>query len=256
MNGRICIIVCAMSVAILMAFGLPGCGGKGTKESTANDRKDSVRIVEASSKRDPRLRDLPDGESPITKVDPKSETGGRSLFDGKTLSGWKRTEYGGEGEPKVKDGNLVIPMGATLSGVNYTESTPKMNYEVTLEAMRVDGSDFFCGLTVPIGDSSASLILGGWGGGLCGISSLDGQDAANNETSTVRNFDNKKWYKVRLRVTPGKLEAWINETDKIVDVEIKERKISTRAESDPSRPFGLMTYMTTGAFRNIRLREL
>lgn len=191
----------------------------------------------------------------------------RNLFDGKTLNGWKRTEFGGEGEPKVKDGNLLIPMGATLSGVNYTEPTPKMNYEVSLEAMRVDGSDFFCGLTVPIGDSSASLILGGWGGGLCGISSLDGQDAANNETSTVRSFQEKKWYSVRLRITSDRIEAWIGEKkatdkpgemheEKIVDVSTKERKISTRAESDPSRPFGLMTYTTTGAFRNIRLREL
>src|SRR5262249_28545450 len=130
------------------------------------------------------------GATPTTtKSEVAEEVSWRSLFDGKTLTDWKRTEYGGEGEPKVKDGTLVIPMGATLSGVNYTGKSPKMNYEVELEAMRVDGSDFFCGLTVPINDSSASLILGGWGGGVCGISSLDGEDAANNNTTTTRNFE-------------------------------------------------------------------
>ena len=51
-----------------------------------------------------------------------------------------------------------------------TNEIPKINYEVALDAMRVSGSDFFCGLTVPVNDSFCSLIVGGWGGGLGGVS--------------------------------------------------------------------------------------
>src|SRR5262249_23284080 len=129
------------------------------------------------------------------------------------------------------------------------------NYEVSVEAMRVDGSDFFCGLTVPIADSWASLIVGGWGGSVCGVSSLDGQDAANNETSTVHSFDNGRWYKTASRILSDKLQAWIDDKQ-IVDVETTGRRISTRAESDASRPFGLASYQTTAAVRNIRVRSL
>jgi hypothetical protein len=130
-----------------------------------------------------------------------------------------------------------------------------MNYEVELEAMRVDGSDFFCGLTFPVGKKHLSLIVGGWGGGVCGISSLDGNDASENETTTYRRFKNKTWYPVRLRVTEEKIEAWL-EGKKIVDVKTKGKMLSLRVEVEPSKPFGFSTWQTTGALRKIRIREL
>ena len=84
---------------------------------------------------------------------------------------------------------------------------PKTNFEISLDAKRVQGHDFFCGLTFPVGDSFASLIVGGWGGAVCGISSIDGNDASSNDTTTRRKFDNDKWYHIRLprhrRQDPG-----------------------------------------------------
>src|SRR5437899_2480510 len=78
----------------------------------------------------------------------------RSLFDGKSLTGWKNSEYGGHGDPAVEDGKLILPSGVALTGVTYTGGeVPNMNYEVAVEAQRVDGSDFFCALTFPVGDS-------------------------------------------------------------------------------------------------------
>src|SRR5947209_3778646 len=104
---------------------------------------------------------------------PATQPAVQPLFDGKTLDKWKPTKFGGEGEVHVENGCLVIEAGVTLSGANYTGKTPNVNYEVELDARKLEGGDFFCGLTVPVGDSFATLIVGGWGGSLCGISCLD-----------------------------------------------------------------------------------
>ena len=178
-----------------------------------------------------------------------------SLFDGKTLKGWQKTKFGGEGKVEVKNGRLFLGYGANITGVHTKRKLPKTNYEVRLDAMRFDGSDFFCGLTFPVGKKHLSLIIGGWGGGVCGISSIDDNDASENETTTYRMFKKKKWYSVRLRVTDTKIEAWL-EGKKIVNLKTKGRKLSIRIEVEPSKPFGFSTWQTTGALRNIRIRSL
>lgn len=178
-----------------------------------------------------------------------------SLFDGKSLAGWEITKFGGEGEVKVEKGRLVLGFGSDLTGVHTHRRLPRRNYEVALEAMRVNGSDFFCGFTFPVGHSPCSLILGGWGGGVCGLSSIDKFDASENETTTYRRFKNGRWYRVRLRVTDEKIQAWLDGKN-IVDQDIRGRKISIRVEVEPSKPFGFATWQTTGALRNIRIRKL
>ena len=180
----------------------------------------------------------------------------RSLFDGKSLAGWKTTQFGAHGEPEVKDGQIVIPAGDPLSGVTREkDDVPHTNYEVALEARRVEGHDFFVGLTFPVDKSHASLILGGWAGAVCGISSIDHMDASENSTSTFHEFKTGQWYKVRLRVTKDRIEAWLDD-EQIVDADIEGKKISVRVEVDPSKPFGLASYRTTAAIRNLRVREL
>jgi hypothetical protein len=132
---------------------------------------------------------------------------------------------------------------------------PKMNYEIALEAMRVDGSDFFCGLTFPVGDDPCSFICGGWGGGVVGLSSIDGSDASENETTKYQEFESKRWYKIRVRVTDGKIEAWIDDTQK-VDVDTEGKRIGVRIEVDLSRPLGIATYNTTAAVRDIKIKPV
>jgi hypothetical protein len=179
----------------------------------------------------------------------------QSLFDGKTLGQWKSTAFGGEGEVEIEDGTIVLRAGSPMTGITWTGKYPKMGYEISLEANRVDGSDFFCGLTFPVGDSPCSFICGGWGGGVVGLSSIDGSDASENETTRYQEFENKRWYKIRVRVTPAKIEAWIDDKQ-MVDVETKDRRISIRPEVDLSRPLGISCYQTTAALRNIKLRAL
>lgn len=184
-----------------------------------------------------------------------------SHFDGKSLKGWKITDFAGMGEIEVDKKfmgkpALLIPMGETLSGVTTTNPVPKTNYEIDMEAMRVDGGDFWCGVTFPVGETHASLIMGGWGGAVVGISSLDGSDASENDTTDFIRFEDKVWYKVRIRVTPTKIETWLND-DKLIDQEIKNRRVHMRfGEIELSAPFGLCTFQTTAAYRKVRIRRL
>src|SRR5207249_10444104 len=135
-------------------------------------------------------------------------------------------------EVRAKDDQIILEMGAMLTGIHRTNDLPKMNYEVSLEAMKVSGGDFFCGLTFPVGESFCSFIVGGWGGGVVGLSSIDGEDAANNETTKYLNFEKGRWYHIRLRVTQGSIECWIDD-EKVVNVVTTGRTLSIRSEVEP-----------------------
>jgi hypothetical protein len=179
----------------------------------------------------------------------------RRLFDGQSLNGWKITNFGGEGEVSVDDEKLILDFGSSLTGVTFTGEFPKTNYEVRLEAMRVDGRDFFCGMTFPVSEAYCSLIVGGWGGAVVGLSSIDGKDASENETTKFMKFDNQRWYAFRLRVTPQRIQAWIDEQP-IIDQDIEGRKISTRSEVVLSQPLGFAAWETKAALRKIEVRRL
>ena len=187
------------------------------------------------------------------------DTPWQSLFDGKKLGKWMVTDFAGKGEVEIdENGSLVLGMGSELTGVHWIGKNdyPKIDYEIALSAKRAQGGDFFCGLTFPYLDSNATLILGGWGGALVGISSLDDFDASENETGDVYVFQENHWYDVRLRVTKAKFEAWLDKK-KIVDCEIDNRKVSMRSgEVELSAPLGFCTYATKGVLRDIRIRKL
>lgn len=188
----------------------------------------------------------------------------RDLFDGTSLAGWMQSGFEGETTVKVvnpfRDGRgaIVVEAGTTLNGITWTRGgeLPRMNYEISLETMKLAGSDFFCGLTFPIGRDAATLILGGWGGTLVGVSSIDNNDAAENETTQGMAVDLERWYRVRVRVTEAKLEIWLDD-EKIVDFETAGRRFSLRpGDIQKSLPLGYATYMTKAAVRDIRIRKL
>ena len=204
--------------------------------------------------------DKPSVRTP-SPTDITGQKGWKDLFDGKSLAGWKPTDFRGGGavrfDPKFKGGPaIIVEAGDYLSGFNWTKDAPKTNYEIYVEAMKIEGSDFMCGLSFPVGDSYASLILGGWGGTVVGISSLDRHDASENETTKYISFAKDRWYKILMRVTPGRLEAWLDDK-KIVDVDIRGKKISMRpGEIEKCVPIGIATFQTTSAFRAIKLRRI
>ncbi len=190
-------------------------------------------------------------------ADPVETAGKISLFDGKSLTGWKITDFGGQGEVRVEEGHIFLDMGSDMTGITIDPATkiPSMNYEISLEAQRVVGGDFFCGLTFPVNKDACSLIVGGWGGGLVGLSSLDGKDASNNETSSWRDFENDQWYQIKLRVEPERIRAWIDGR-KVVEAVTKDRKIGIRPEVNLCRPLGFSTWRTAAALRKIEVRSL
>jgi hypothetical protein len=189
---------------------------------------------------------------------PLAGTGWRPLFDGKTLYGWQVTDFVAHGIVTCDSGLIVIDSGATLTGINWTNTNdlPRMDYELALDAMRLDGSDFFCALTFPVADSHCTLVLGGWGGSITGLSSIDDQDASENETSRWVMYDTKRWYRARVRVTEGKIEAWLDD-EQIVNIPTAGRKIGLRfGDIELSKPLGVATYETRAAIREIKLRRL
>lgn len=155
---------------------------------------------------------------------------------------------------------MIINMGDSISGVVYKKAAdlPVTNYEITLEAKRLQGVDFFCGLTFPVGSPKrcATLILGGWGGSVTGISSIDDLDASNNSTGTYQRYDDDHWYTVRLRVTPANLSAWVGDKQ-VIDVDIDGKKVGIRPGLIESYlPLSLTTYTTTAAIKNVRLKAI
>jgi hypothetical protein len=185
-----------------------------------------------------------------------SEQPWQPLFDGKTLTNWQSTKFFGEGAVTVENGQLILEAGRNLTGITWIgQELPTTNYEIALQAMRVEGSDFFAGVTFPVADSFCSLILGGWGGMVVGLSSINGMDASENETSQSIQFESGRWYNVRIRVTPARIEAWLDERQ-IINQDLKGNKVDTRFEVEPSRPLGVASWRTKSALRDLRLRRL
>ncbi len=159
------------------------------------------------------------------------------LFDGKSLDNWEPVDMGGSGDVSVEGGQMIINQGEMISGVVFKNvaELPLTHYEITLQAKRLQGVDFFCGLTFPIGDvkKCATFICGGWGGSVTGISSIDDLDAANNATGSYQRYEDDKWYSIRLRVTPDAAETGST-------VSPRSRRSSTTI-SAISRPSGTST---------------
>ena len=182
--------------------------------------------------------------------------GWRSMFDGHSLAGWRPTAFGGPSRVAVEKGLILLRAGGPFTGINWTNEAAKVNYEISLEAMRVTGSDFFCGLTFPVRDSFCSLVVGGWGGTLVGLSNLDGADASENETTQYVSFETGRWYRIRLRVTENKIEAWI-EQKKVVNLTTTGRKLSLRfGDIELSKPLGIASWDTGAALREIKIRTV
>ncbi len=175
---------------------------------------------------------------------------------------WQNLDFGSNGDSEITADLLTIHHGERLAGLRFTGDVDALlgsargNYEIMLEARRTAGNDLFLGLTFPIGKESASLVLGGWGGAVCGISSVDGADAASNDYKSIHNFEDNQWYRVRLKVTPDRVQAWLDGAP-LFDVErAKVKAFGVRSEVGPSAPLGLFTFGTSAQIRAIGVRKL
>jgi hypothetical protein len=202
-----------------------------------------------------KINAQPQELSPVgPEAEPDTE-GWRPLFNGHTLDGWEITNFGPQGPVNVSGSSVILNSGDGATGITWAGEFPVINYEISLEAMRIVGHDFFCGLTFPVGDQYCTLITGGWGGALVGISSIDGRDASENFTGTRIAFENGRWYTIRARVDRETILCFID-NEEIIRVPVTSHNFSVRSEVGLSRPLGIASWYTTAALRNIRFREI
>lgn len=193
---------------------------------------------------------------PLCAADTKPAPKWRPLFDGKKAKLFKEVDYPNSGKVLVKDGAIRLEAGKPMTGIVYAgKDFPTMDYEVEMEAMKVEGIDFFATTTFPVGKTHCSFVVGGWSGNVTGLSTVDFADASMNETTKEVEYKKGKWYRLRIRVTKERIQAWVDK-ERVVDLDTKDRDIGTRIECRACRPFGIATYRTTGAVRNLRVREL
>nr|WP_286178428.1 family 16 glycoside hydrolase [Rhodopirellula sp. JC639] len=188
---------------------------------------------------------------------------------------WKACQFGGEGDVTIKDGVIRMEHGDPLTGVVWTgpfdgdspdktsgkqssktaKPLPRDNYELRWECRRDSGYDFLCAFTFPIADQYVSLVMGGWGGGITGISSIDGRDASDNETTMFMNYEDKRWYSARVRVETTKITVWVDGTE-LFSHPRKDHEFDIRFEMDPCTPLGIANFECDSQIRNIQLRRL
>lgn len=244
-----------MLVGLLLTVGL--LDGVLATEAVAGCRPGSrracrrARIAKRSAR---RVAPAPRPCNDLADVEAKPQ----SLFDGRTLAGWRvadEADFTAHGEVKVVDGQIELGIGSPASGIVRTAEGPRINYEVSLEAKRTGGGDFFCGLTFPVREQHCTLIVGGWGGGVVGLSNIDGVSAADNAVATFLDVEDDRWYRIRLRVTEQEIKVWIDD-EQMIEVVTDEHNYDIWWEQEPMRPLGIATWYTSAALRNIKLEEV
>ena len=161
----------------------------------------------------------------------------------------------------AKAGVLVLGAGEPFSAVKYEgpiERLPLDGYEISWDGMRMEGSDFFCALTFPVGkpDRCVTLVTGGWGGWTVGISTLNHSFANENETTRSFEFKTGRWYRFTLQASPECLRCLIDGKEQF-KVGIKDKPLAMHpSEVRLCMPLGFASYQTAGAIRNVQVRAL
>jgi hypothetical protein len=168
---------------------------------------------------------------------------------------WKKTPEDGAKKQSATSELFRLGMGDPLTGIRWTGEFPLENYELRMQARRTDGFDFFAAVTFPVGKNHCSFVLGGWGGGVVGISSIDGNDASSNETTGYQDFKNKQWYEIRIRVDKENVTTWIDGAE-WASVNRAEHTFDIRIEMDPCLPLGIANFQCESEIRGIEMRRL
>ena len=236
----------ALIVFPLFALNFAACNAISTAQEPKADTKPAQAASDAKSEKS-------DGEKSNADKAASDKEGWKPLLEEKSLEGWEATNFGGEGKVAVADHVLTLEMGDPLTGITYKRVFPTSNFEIELEAKRVEGSDFLCGLTFPVGEKHCSFIAGGWGGGVLGISSVDGFDASENSTTQFMEFKNNQWYRFKVRVDDKAITAFID-GKKVVEQEIAGHEFSVRGEVLANRPLGYCAFQSKVQVRDIKWR--
>lgn len=184
------------------------------------------------------------------------------LLEAPWAAAWQTADIPDSGAVHVAQGELTLSAGQPMTGAQFggwqAPEFPATSYAIAYDAMRVEGRDFFGTVTFPVGSDQthASFVLGGWGGTVTGISSIDFSDANENQTHGEMAFANDRWYHVRVEVRPSDLRAWVDDRP-VVNVSIKGRKVSLRPGFiDRCIPFGFASYGCRSRIKNLVISRL
>ncbi|MCA9129573.1 MAG: DUF1080 domain-containing protein [Planctomycetales bacterium] len=243
-------IVTAMALILSVSSGFSGLANSqesaGKTDSAIQNARERQRISESTA--------AEKGEDSERKSADKD--GWKPMLPPKGMEGWKITDFGGQGKVEWDGKTLVLERGEPLTGIHSERKDfPKTDYEIRFEAQRVEGRDFFCGLTFPVGEGFCSLITGGWGGGVVGLSNIDGFDASENETSAYKEFENNHWYSFHVVVSQKEVVVTIDDKE-FVRLEREGHEFSTRIEVSICEPLGYCVFGTKAAVRNWKWRPL
>ena len=81
-------------------------------------------------------------------------------------------------------------------------------------------------------------------------------DASENSTGSVQKLDDNKWYKLRVRVTDTKLEAWIDDKQVVQMMHTGHQMGMRPGEIEECAPLGIATFQTKAAYKNIRIKPV
>lgn len=192
--------------------------------------------------------------------------GGLSIVNtasAQSMKDWKACQFGGDGRVQISDSQIELSYGDPLTGIyrstetneGDSEKPPRTNYRFTYRAKRTEGFDFFAAATFPVGDGYATFVPGGWGGGVVGLSSINGDDASENETTQFFHFESDRWYEFSIVVTDKNIVCKIDNSQ-IIDVPREDRKFTLRAEMELCRPYGIASFQSSAIIKDIRIEAL
>ncbi len=189
---------------------------------------------------------------PTVHDDLPNQSSKLNLLEEPQLSFWVPAKFGGQGDTSVTSDKIELGFGYNMTGVVFTGDMPTDNFQLTYEARRISGSDFFGTLTFPVGESHCSLVLGGWGGATVGLSSLDGEDASQNETRKIIGFDTEQWYAIKIEVDYPVIRCWIDD-QLTIDIDVTGRQVSVRGDVQVCVPLGFCSFETEAEIRHVHL---
>ena len=206
----------------------------------------------AAAYRNIRLRrlELPD-EAPTPRVGPGKWV---SLFDGKTLDGWGVLKKGFQstspGKALVEKGSIVLTPGRPRTSIGLARPFPLVDYELSLEFMRITGDKDFLLIEFPLDARRCTLWFRGWLGMITTIANLDGK--GENITSRKIHYEAKRWYKLHLKVTGERVVVLLDDKP-IIDLATAGYAIIGRGFPVP---LVISAWHSTVGLRNIRARSL
>jgi hypothetical protein len=237
----------ARSLRVLALLALPlgallgGCQGlSGSRSSAGVD-------AGATGSSAPEL--APVAAAPPELLAPGGEI---ELFDGSTLGMWKPERTSVDDAVRVEQGAIQLSWGSPGTSVAWMGTRVPPSYEMSLEVMRVEGSDSgYWFLTFPIDDErSCTLTLASHLGWLCGASGPVGDGSFTRAVG----LEGGAWHSVRLRVIRGRIEASVDGEELVVEPSAAP---ATELSEDPgAASLEMATWSMTAAVRGIRMKRL